>query len=124
MIATHGLNHVSLSVADPERSLRFYRQLFGVREVHRDADSIQALGPGPHDVLVFERRVGAGRAGGIDHFGFRLRDPADAADALRQAREAGAKILRQGEFAPGSPYLYIADPDGYTIEIWFEEATL
>jgi catechol 2,3-dioxygenase-like lactoylglutathione lyase family enzyme len=120
MIRTRGLTHLSLSVADPERSLAFYRTLFGVREYHRDANSIQALGPGPHDVLVFERRPSHGQPGGIDHFGFRLDDPADAEDAARQARAAGATILRQGEFAPGQPYLYIADPDGYTIEIWYE----
>ena len=120
MIKTHGLNHISLSVLDPERSLKFYEQLFGVREYHRDADSIQALGPGPHDVMAFERRPSHGEPGGIDHFGFRLTDPADADEALRQARAAGATVLRQGEFAPGSPFLYISDPDGYTIEIWFE----
>jgi catechol 2,3-dioxygenase-like lactoylglutathione lyase family enzyme len=120
MIKTHGLNHISLSVADPERSLECYTKLFGVREYHRDWDVIQALGPGPHDVIVFERRPSHGRPGGIDHFGFRLVDPADAPFALRQAKAAGASILRQGEFAPGSPFIYISDPDGYTIEIWFE----
>ena len=120
MIRTHGLNHISLSVEDPERSLAFYEQLFGVREYHREADSIQALGPGPHDVIVFERRDSHGRPGGIDHFGFRLTDPADAEDAARQAEAAGARILRRGEFAADSPFLFIADPDGYTIEIWFE----
>jgi catechol 2,3-dioxygenase-like lactoylglutathione lyase family enzyme len=120
VIRTHGLNHISLSVADPERSLEFYAALFGVREYHRDADTIQALGPGPHDVIVFERRTTHGQAGGIDHFGFRLTDPADAQDAARQALDAGATILRQGEFAPGLPFIYISDPDGYTIEIWFE----
>lgn len=120
MIETHGLTHISLSVSDPERSLAFYQQLFGVREYHRDENSIQVLGPGPHDVLVFERRALHGKPGGIDHFGFRLKNPADIGDARRQVEAAGARILRQGEFAPGSPYLYIADPDGYTIEIWFE----
>ena len=120
VIKTHGLTHISLSVADPERSLEFYRRLFGVREYHRDADCIQALGPGPHDVIAFERRELHGRPGGIDHFGFRLTDPCDVAEALREAKAAGATILRQGEFAAGSPFLYIADPDGYTIEIWFE----
>ena len=29
-------------------------------------------------------------------------------------------LLRRGEFAPGQPFAYIVDPDGYTIEIWFE----
>lgn len=120
MIRTHGLNHISLAVSDPERSLAFYRALFGVREYHRDANGIQVLGPGPQDVLAFERRPSHGRAGGIDHFGFRLTDPADIAEAVRQAEAAGARILKQGEFRPGLPYVYLADPDGYTIEIWFE----
>lgn len=35
-IATHGLTHLSLAVADPERSLRFYERLLGVREYYRD----------------------------------------------------------------------------------------
>lgn len=120
MIKTHGLTHISLSVRDPERSLAFYELLFGVREYHRDENGIQARGPGPHDVIAFERRPSHGEAGGIDHFGFRLTDPADAEDAIRQAEAAGARILRRGEFKPGFPYVYIADPDGYTIEIWFE----
>jgi catechol 2,3-dioxygenase-like lactoylglutathione lyase family enzyme len=36
MIETHGLAHISLSVRDPERSLRFYRNVFGVAEYYRD----------------------------------------------------------------------------------------
>ena len=120
MIKTHGLNHISLSVRDPEQSLAFYQQLFGIREYHRDGDTIQALGPGPHDVIVFERRESHGKLGGIDHFGFRLTDPADIDDAVREAEAAGAKIVRRGEFGPGLPFVYIKDPDGYTIEIWFE----
>ncbi len=120
MIKTHGLNHISLSVRDPERSLAFYQQLFGVREYHRDENTIQVQGPGPHDVIVFERRASPGKPGGIDHFGFRLTDPADIDEAVREATTAGAKILRQGEFSPGFPFVYIEDPDGYKIEIWFE----
>jgi len=33
---------------------------------------------------------------------------------------AGGRILRRGESSPGLPYAYVADPDGYEIEIWFE----
>jgi hypothetical protein len=29
-------------------------------------------------------------------------------------------VLRRGEFAPGLPFAYVHDPDGYEIEIWFE----
>ena len=30
------------------------------------------------------------------------------------------RLLRRGEFAPGVPYAYVADPHGYELEIWFE----
>ena len=120
MIKTHGLNHVSLSVADPERSLAFYEKLFGVEAYVREPDQIQVKGPGPHDILVFERRDSAGRPGGIDHFGFRLTDPAHIDAAVALAKQAGAEIVETGEFSPGYPFLFLKDPDGYTIEIWYE----
>jgi catechol 2,3-dioxygenase-like lactoylglutathione lyase family enzyme len=120
MIKTHGLTHINLEVADPDASLRFYASVFGVKEYFRDADSIQVLGPGPHDVLAFVRSNAPGKVGGISHFGFRLTDPADIDDAVAEAKRAGGRIIRRGEFAPGFPFVYVADPDGYEIEIWYE----
>jgi predicted enzyme related to lactoylglutathione lyase len=43
--------------------------------------------------------------------------------AAELVRKAGGKILDKGEFCPGEPYLYCADPDGYVIEIWYELPT-
>lgn len=121
MVKTHGLTHISLAVRDPERSLAFYSAVFGVREYFRDEEQIQAQGPGPHDVIAFERAESvAGRIGGITHFGFRLTQPSDINLAVSEVEKAGGKILRQGEFAPGFPFAYVSDPDGYEIEIWFE----
>ena len=54
-IRTLGLSHLSLAVRDPQRSLDFYSRAFGVREYFRDANEIQVLGPGPHDVIAFAR---------------------------------------------------------------------
>jgi catechol 2,3-dioxygenase-like lactoylglutathione lyase family enzyme len=121
MIKTHGLTHLSLAVADPDRSLRFYQQVFGVREYYRDETSIQVQGPGPKDVIAFEKDAAkAGSTGGIGHFGFRLIDPADIDAAVMEVERAGGRLLRRGEFSPGFPYAYVTDPDGYEIEIWFE----
>lgn len=121
MVDTFGLSHISLAVRDPQRSLDFYAQVFGVREYFRDAGQIQVQGPGPHDVLAFERdSANAGARGGIGHFGFRLKAPEDIDLALAQVLRAGGTVLRQGEFAPGLPFAYVADPDGYEIEIWYE----
>jgi catechol 2,3-dioxygenase-like lactoylglutathione lyase family enzyme len=120
-IRTHGLTHLNLAVRDPERSLRFYERLLGVKEYFRDDNSIQVQGPGSHDVIAFERDANiAGQSGGIGHFGFRLVDPADIDAAVETAIVAGGTLLRRGEFAPGFPFAYVADPDGYEIEIWYE----
>ncbi len=121
MIKTHGLSHIALSVLDPERSLRFYESVFGVREYFRDESTIQVLGPGAYDVLAFEKRPeNAGVPGGIIHFGFRLTRPEDIDAAVNAVRSAGGTVTSRGEFGPGLPYAFIRDPDGYEIEIWFE----
>ena len=95
MISTYGLTHIALAVRDPERSLRFYGAVFGVREYFRDDNTIQVLGPGPHDIIAFERRPG-------------------------DAGSTGGTVSSHGEFGPGQPYAFVRDPDGYEIEIWFE----
>jgi catechol 2,3-dioxygenase-like lactoylglutathione lyase family enzyme len=121
VIKTHGLTHISLAVRDPERALWFYQEVFGVREYHRDAESIQAQGPGSHDIIVFEKDIDmAGARGGVRHFGFRLVEPGDIDAAVEAVERAGGKVLRRGEFSPGFPFAYVEDLDGYEIEIWFE----
>lgn len=121
MIETRGLTHIALAVADPERAARFYCEAFGARVCWRDAESVQVQGPGPFDVLAFERDPArAGAAGGILHFGFRLKAPEDVERAVAEVERAGGRLLRRGEFAPGMPFAYVADPDGYELELWFE----
>jgi catechol 2,3-dioxygenase-like lactoylglutathione lyase family enzyme len=121
MVETYGLTHIALAVADPERSLRFYEQVLGVVEVYHEQDFIQAQTPGTRDVLVFERKPAmAGQAGGVVHFGFRLKAAADIARAIAAVEGAGGRILSHGEFVPGEPYVFFHDPDGYEVEIWYE----
>lgn len=121
MIKTHGLSHVALAVSDPDRSPAFYSSVFGVREYFRSESTIQVLGPGPFDVLAFEKRpADAGVAGGIIHFGFRLTRPEDNDAAVGAVERTGGAVTSRGEFAPGLPYAFVRDPDGYEIEIWFE----
>ncbi len=91
-----------------------------MREYFGDENQIQVQGPGPFDVVAFVRAPAAGAAGGIQHFGFRLKRPEDVAQAVAAVLAAGGKVVRQGEFCPGCPFVYVLDPDGYEIEIWFE----
>ena len=121
MIRTHGLTHIALAVRDPDVSLRFYQQVFGLQEYSRDDCRIHARSPGGRDVITFVRELSlAGRAGGILHLGFRLHAPGDIDAAVQEVGRAGGRILRRGEFAPGFPFVYASDLDGYEVEIWYE----
>jgi predicted enzyme related to lactoylglutathione lyase len=37
--------------------------------------------------------------------------PGDIDAAVDEVERAGGKLLRRGEFSPGYPYAYVADPD-------------
>ena len=45
---------------------------------------------------------------------------ADIDAAVEEVKRAGGKLVKRGEFAPGCPFAYVHDPDGYEIEIWYE----
>jgi catechol 2,3-dioxygenase-like lactoylglutathione lyase family enzyme len=123
-VRTFGLTHVALAVRDPERSARFYQAVLGSQPIYESPDFVQSQTPGSRDVLVFERRrASAGRTGGIAHFGFRLKRPADIEAAVRAVLAAGGRVLKQGEFVPGEPFVFFEDPDGYEVEIWYEIPT-
>lgn len=124
MVRTRGLTHIALAVRDVERSLRFYQHVVGAVVVFRKTGFIQVQTPGSRDVLVFEEDAErAGKRGGVLHFGFRLLDPADIDPAARAVEDAGGRIVEKGEFEPGEPFIFAADPDGYQIEIWYEPPT-
>ena len=59
-------------------------------------------------------------ADGLTHFGFRPMRAADIDQAVVEVQAAGRTVPRRGEFSPGFAYAYVADPDSYEIEIWYE----
>lgn len=119
MIETLGLTHIHLFVADLERSMRFYQEAFGLQEMFRDGPKMVFLRPprSADTVTLNEVPEKAGKGGGIDHFGFRLVDKDHLEDAISQVEAAGGRLLERGEHAPGAPYAYVTDPDGYVIEL-------
>ena len=125
MVKTYGLTHVAVAVADLDQTEAFYNTILGAVTVYRDSGFLQMQTPGSRDVLVFERNKGqAGKAGGVLHFGFRLTRPTDIDAARKAVKTAGGKIVDSGEFVPGEPYVFATDPDGYTIELWYEIPTV
>ena len=122
MIKTHGLTHISLKVADMDKSVQFYKDVFGVVEYYRDEQNVQVKGPGPKDILVFEKsESNIGVHAGVSHFGFRLTDPKDIDKVVQEVVKAGGTIWKQGEFSPTETFVFFTDIDGYSIEIWYED---
>jgi len=124
MIRTRGLTHLALPVRDLDRAAAFYVEVFGAVEAYRGPGFVQLQTPGSWDALVLEEDPGAAPAADAAfHFGFRLLDPADVDAAALLVVRAGGEVLERGEFVPGEPYLFVRDPAGYRVEIWFELPT-
>jgi len=123
MIASRGLNHINLNVRDLQRSLRFYREAFGLEVKFWSGTEMVFLGsPGARDVITLGQAAKDEPIGnaGVSHFGFGFDGLGDATtldDAVRQVERAGGQLLSRGEHAPGVPFAFFADPDGYVIEI-------
>ena len=121
MIRTKGLYHLHLHVADLDRSLRFYTQVFGMKELFRDGPSMVFLQtPGSNDLLTLNgdpsHSRSAGVAAGVDHFGFDLADGQSLDEAIAIVEKHGGKLVHRSG-PTGRQFAYFTDPDGYTIEI-------
>lgn len=122
MIRTEGLTHIHLAVRDLGRSLRFYQEAFGMEERFRVGSNMVFLStPGSRDLITLNHDQGelrnAGKSGGIAHFGFRLVDRSELDSAIKEVESAGGKLVSRSRPSGGRPYAYVADPDGYLIEL-------
>jgi len=122
MIKTKGLTHIHLLVKDLEGSLTFYKSVFGMEEKYRVGKKMVFLStPGSQDLITLhEESVKTqliGKKGGIEHFGFERTKDMNLDEAINIVERAGGKLLSRGEHAPGHPYAYVSDPDGYVIEL-------
>jgi catechol 2,3-dioxygenase-like lactoylglutathione lyase family enzyme len=122
MIETDGLTHIHLVVRDIDRSLRFYQEVFGMEELFWDGPCMVFLRtPGTSDTITLNADPAesdlAGRSAGVGHFGFRLKDSHRLDDAIDEVERAGGRLIERGEHSPELPFAYVADPDGYLIEL-------
>jgi catechol 2,3-dioxygenase-like lactoylglutathione lyase family enzyme len=113
------LDHVSLTVADRERSARFYGEHFGlVARVHEDEQRL-ILGPAGGDGLLAlcEGSVPAAGLPHTNHFGFEVDDPEAVRRARSRFREAGV-VEDEWQDDSGFVRVQVFDPDGYRVEIF------
>ncbi len=121
------LGHVVFYVKDLKRSLAFYRDLLGFREIGLAfAGKAAALTSGRthHELLLIE--VGAapgpppGRRLGLYHIGIKVGDSLDDLRAAkRELEKAGVAIEGMSDHTV-SQSLYLADPDGNEVEVYVD----
>ena len=122
MIRTRGIYHLHLVVRDLDRSLRFYQGAFGMEEQFRAGPHMVFLRtPGSGDLLTLNEdpaeAARAGDPGGIAHFGFKLAEEGDLDAAVAEVVAAGGRLVERGSHGDGHAFAYVADPDGYVIEL-------
>lgn len=120
---TH-IGHVHLQVSDLERTLAFYGDLLGFRQVARDGikATLSATGRAPYQVVLTERsgaRRKPGGTAGLYHVAIRFPHRRALARVFR--RLVAHEWPFQG-FADHlvSEALYLADPDGNGLELYVD----
>jgi catechol 2,3-dioxygenase len=116
-----------LRVRDLERSLAFYRDILGLREVARYGGRMVFLsfGENHHDLAL--QQIGKGApdpnpaAVGLYHLAFKVRDNLrDLIEMKAGLEKAGVQILGTSDHKV-SKAIYVLDPDGIEIELYTDE---
>ena len=114
---------VHLSVSDLSRSIDYYESAIGLRVHSRDGDRA-ALGTGGEDLLVLTGKPGAQPANefcGLFHFALLLPERADLAQFLMHAANEQVPLTGLSDHYV-SEALYLRDPDGHGIEIYWDRS--
>lgn len=120
------IGHVHLKVADLERALAFYTGVLGfelVQRYGREAAFVSAGGYHHHIGLNTWESLGGSPpppgTTGLYHFAIRYPDRAALGDALRRLEEAGVPLEGASDHGV-SEALYLRDPDGNGIELYWD----
>jgi catechol 2,3-dioxygenase len=128
MIRLTGLGHVLLRVLDLERSKKFYTEVLGFRVLEEDPGHggvFLALDGQSHAIDLFAvKDIEAARqqtpgVRGLGHVAFRVESEAALKDAYTALRGHGVDITRSIDHV-SQKSVYFNDPDGNTIEIYYE----
>lgn len=115
------LNHLHLHVRDRGAAESFYAKWLGMAIVSR-GQSITFLGDDDgFDLALMDDRDPA-RMPPWFHFGYRLNSPREVADLHDRMSESSIPIVKPLYTDESLVSFRCADPDGYAIEIYWEEA--
>lgn len=123
------IGHVHLKVADLERALRFYRDVLGFSVVQKMGQSAAFLSAGDYHhhigLNTWESAGGNAPAAGttgLYHLAILYPTEAALADALKRLAAAGVSLEGAADHGV-SKALYLRDPDGNGVELYWDRPT-
>ena len=121
------IDHVTLVVADLERSRAFYADLLGMQPISRPPFSFDGswFQAGATQLHLIREHPESGPAGNLEprhrvgmrshHLAFEV---ADASAAVAWLRDRGVPIVAEPKFRPdGALQTFVTDPDGHLVEL-------
>ena len=107
------LRHLAIVTLDPDKLAEFYKDVFGMREVHRPPSGNIFLTDGTITLAIL-RNKSEGKPNGLNHIGFHIDD----------REEIESKLVKWGLAEPAKrpddrPYAEVrmTDPDGNNIDL-------
>ena len=128
MVRLKELGHILLRVLDLDRSKKFYSEVLGFKVLEEDpahGGTFMALEGQSHAIDLFQvkdadaalRQTPGVR--GLGHIAFRVESEEDLKDAHASLQQHGVEITRTIDHV-SQKSIYFNDPDGNTLEIYFE----
>ncbi len=120
-----GLNHITIRVNDIERAEEFYGDILGFELLRKMGKSMAVYQVGDEDTLVLVEAETSydptSRDYRVDHFGFYVDSPDEVDEMAEYFREREVSILSGPANRKRGRFVFISDPDGNMIEIFYEE---
>ncbi len=113
-----GVSHVGLKVDALEASLEFYRNILGL-DGRANQRGVAHIPSGPDNIVLHEKGLGLSGF----HFGFRA-DSSSKVDEWQAWFRDRNMIVYDDVTEEKYRSIKIKDPDGYLIEIFFDERTI
>lgn len=129
LVPISGIDHINMCVTNLERSIAFYRDVFGfeLKEDHRGLEKYPWVNLGisgaAYLVLYETQEAAISRDRRIIHFGFALKTPERMDELLARLARAGIRPKTNSDGTQmiahyeKSSSVYLSDPDGYEIDV-------
>ncbi|MEA2642617.1 MAG: hypothetical protein QOF51_4011 [Chloroflexota bacterium] len=122
------LGHIVLRVADLEKSVHFYRDLLGFREVSRMEGGRGVMFSGGrthHELFLQQAQPGTapqpeGRALGLSHFAMKIGTTDEELLEARAELEAAGMPIDHVTDHGATHSIYLRDPDGNRVEVYID----